>query len=76
MRQNIRESLRLLREIRIRVRGNVEDSAAEKLDQAISKLEAAQRGTPDKLSRIELLALLGIVVELIPSVAQLIESLK
>ena len=76
MKENIIESLELLREIRVQVRGNVESSAAEKLDEAISKLEAAQRGTPDKLSRVELLAILGIVVELIPAVAQLIERIK
>ena len=75
MNASIRCTLELLQEVRAEVRGTVEDSAIEKLDEAIQKLEAAQRDNREKLSKHDLLNMVGIAIKLFPAIQKLIEKL-
>ncbi len=76
MQEHICEALDLLRQLRAEVHGNVESSVVERLDQAIQALDATQHENSWKPDKDELLAILGILVQLLPAVAQLIASLK
>ena len=75
MDDNVRNVRKLLMQLRADVHGNVENSVVEKLDRAIQELDVAERRSSRKLSRDDLLAVLGRVVQMLPAVAQLIERL-
>jgi hypothetical protein len=69
-------SLDLLHAIRAEVHGSVEDSVIERLDEAIKKLEEADENDARKYTALEILSMLGKVVELIPAIALLLEWLS
>lgn len=71
MNDELSEVLDLLKQTRAMVRGYAANSAIERLDEIIQKVEALQHGN-SKWTRQELLVLLGVFLELIPSIVDLV----
>ena len=69
-------SLDLLYAIRAEVHGSVENSVIEQLDEVIKKLQEADENGAKKFTALEILSMLGKVVELIPAIALLLEWLS
>jgi hypothetical protein len=70
------ETIELLREVRVEVQGDVEDSVLRQLDEAILKLEETSRTRQGQIAKQEALELLGKVIEWLPAIVRLIELLR
>lgn len=69
-------SVDILKEIRAGLHDNVEDSVVEKLDEVIHDLEASQFGNTKKvITALEILILLGTLMQKVPEIAATIEFL-
>ncbi len=72
----LRNSAAILIEIRAELHGNVEDSVVEQLDEVIHDLEAAQSGKTERvITALEILLLLGTLIEKVPEIAKTLEFL-
>lgn len=69
------ETIEALIMLRLELHGSVDDSVLETLDKVISDLEAA-RNEPGKLSKQELLRLLGTVLDKLPAIVEIIHILS
>ncbi len=72
----IHETIELLREVRVKVQGDVEDSVVHQLDEAIWKLEETCRTRQGQIANQEALELLGAAIKWLPIVAKLVELLR
>ena len=72
----IHETIELLREVRVKVQGDVEDSVLHQLDEAIRKLEETSHTRQGRIANQEALELLGKVIEWLPAMVKLIELLR
>ncbi|MGB7341347.1 MAG: hypothetical protein WBC91_20795 [Phototrophicaceae bacterium] len=72
----IHEAFEILQDLRVKVQGDLDDSAIYQLDRVISKLEEASRNRQDQIAKEEVLELLGKAIKFIPAVAKLIEILS
>jgi hypothetical protein len=72
----VKDSVEILKEIRTELHGKAEGSVEEKLDKAIGDLENIQDETPDKLTPVVVLTIIGAVLDLIPTIADVIKALK
>ncbi|MBA3870339.1 MAG: hypothetical protein H0X30_14435 [Anaerolineae bacterium] len=72
----IREALELVREIRVKVQGNAEDSVIRQLDEVIGKLEETCRTRQNRKANQKALELLGEAIKWLPTVIEFIELLQ
>lgn len=72
----IEDTLEVLWRVREEVHGHVEDSVILQLDAAINLLEAAQYGDPGEPIMQDIVTALGKIIELLPTVAKLLEYLS
>ena len=71
----LRSSVEVLKSLRAELHGNVEDSVIGQLDKVIRDLEAAQQESSGRYSSMELLFLLGSILEKLPAIVGAIELL-
>lgn len=71
----INETIQLLRDVRTKVQGVVEDSVLHQLDEAILKLEETSRTRQDPMASQEALKLLGKAIKWLPAIVKLMELL-
>lgn len=77
MQQELFESsIEALKDLRDELRGKVEDSTFQKLDKIINDLEHANKRNPWKVSKLDMLKALGIVLEAIPAIADWMKLLS
>ena len=70
------DSVSVLKQIRTELHGNVENNVLKQLDKVIQDLETAKQGKPERvITALELLVLLGTLVEKAPQFAQVLEHL-
>jgi hypothetical protein len=70
------ETIELLKEVRAKMQGEVEDSVVRQIDEAILKLEETGRLRQDQRANQEALEVLGKAIRWLPLVAKLIELLR
>jgi hypothetical protein len=83
LQKEVRAAIELIRSVREKVQGDVEDSVVHQLDEAISifeeidrKLEEMDHKEPDQQVYQDLLKLLGNTFKYLPAIAKLIEILR
>lgn len=74
--KRVKDSVEILKEIRTELHDKVEGSVEEKLDKAIGDLENKQDEMPEKLTPVVVLTTIGAVLDLIPTIADVIKALK
>ena len=72
----LNDTLEHLGSVREKVHSNVEDSVLEELDQAIMVLETAGRDGSPRFSAQDLLVMIGVFLDLMPFIANLINRLR
>ena len=72
----LKDSVSVLKQIRTELHGNVENNALLQLDKVIQDLETVRQGKSERaITALELLVLLGTLVEKAPQFAQVLEHL-
>ena len=75
-RELLEDSVDVLKHIRTELQGSVENSVIVELNKVIQDLEEAQRsGIDTAIKALEILLILGQLVERIPEIAKVIDSL-
>jgi hypothetical protein len=73
--QLLRDTLETLKNVRAEVQGTVEDSVIDDIDIVIKKLEDATNSPYIQIDPIDVLMLLGKVIENLPEIAEAIKRL-
>lgn len=74
--QLLGEVLVVLKDIRSELSGNAEGSVICQLDRAIQDLEVAEREYSNEITPLDLIELLGKILEKLPAILALIELLR
>lgn len=76
MKRNIvKESLSILYDLQSELHGHVEDTALQKLEEAINLLEAVNKNG-GRIEKKKLLAILGKILDYIPTIVKIIDILS
>lgn len=77
MKQELLEgSIEALSKLRDELCGKVEDCTIQKLDKIINDLNLAYKEDPRRIDKIDLLKALGVFLEAIPAIAELLKLLS
>jgi hypothetical protein len=72
----IADSLEALHAVRAEVRGDVDASVVERLDEVIEELESVRRAEANRHRAQDILVIVAKAIELLPSVAKLLEQVR
>jgi hypothetical protein len=73
--QLLSDSVELLKSIRAESLGSVEDGVIAELDQVIQDLEVAQQDCSRQYNALDVLFILGTILEHVPAIAKTVEHL-
>ena len=71
----LEKSIELVRQVRDEIQSSTEDSIIERMDTAILMLESIQANGRE-YSMVEILNILGSVIELLPTIISIIKTIK
>ena len=75
--EHVAQSLELLREVRVKVHGNVESTVIQQIDESIRLLEEAQDNSSiQPLTSQDVLNILGLALKTLPDVVLLLKLFK